>query len=333
MISFDELFAYRIYYQDVSFDEFYIIKKLKQLLIDDGMEEDEVNDHLFNFYTHFGHTISLEEIKSVNITPVVPSNQNSLLTSFFNFINNYNQNVPEEEPIIENEPQDENNDNPIDEHNDNPNDLSEDTIEQDNLTEEDDHLDNLNELPNLEIPNLLNLPNLEIPINNDNYPQTNLNFGMMPPTLNINNTEILFTPINNNNSGSSIVFEYSNLVDNNNLLGQLMNQIINTTNLNQPQEDINVTMDKEDINNLEILRYNEEEDSNCSICLMDVVKDDYYYKINCGHFFHRKCLEKWLEEYNYVCPVCRKELGKSKAHIDSGDSSTRTSSSSEGDFV
>ena len=333
MISFDELFAYRIYYQDVSFDEFYIIKKLKQLLIDDGMEEDGANDHLFNFYTHFGHTISLEEIKSVNITPVVPLTQNNFLTSFFNYINNYNQNIDNQNANNQNEDsgepieEDEHIDEHIDEHLDNPSDLSEESIE------EEYHQDNPNELPelpNLEIPNLINLPNLEIPNNTDNYPQMNLNFGMMPPTL--NNTEILFTPINNN-SGSSIVFEYSNLIDNNNLLGQLMNQIINTTNVNQPQEDINVTMDKEDINNLEILRYNEEENSNCSICLMDVVKDDYYYKINCGHFFHRKCLEKWLEEYNYVCPVCRKELGKSKAHIGSGDNSNRSSSSSEGDFV
>jgi hypothetical protein len=329
MISFDELFAYRIYYQDVSFDEFYIIKKLKQLLIDDGMEEGGANDHLFNFYTHFGHTISLEEIKSVNITPVVPLTQNNFLTSFFN----YNQNIDNQNDNNQNDNnqndnnQNDNNQNEYsgdqieeeDEHHDNPNnpnDLSEESME------EEDHQDNPNELPEL--------PNLEIPNNTENYPQMNLNFGMMPPTL--NNTEILFTPINNN-SGSSIVFEYSNLVDNNNLLGQLMNQIINTTNVNQPQEDINVTMDKEDINNLEILRYNEEEDSNCSICLMDLVKDDYYYKINCGHFFHRKCLEKWLEEYNYVCPVCRKELGKSKAHIGSGDNSNRNSSSSEGDFV
>ena len=332
MISFDELFAYRIYYQDVSFDEFYIIKKLKQLLIDDGMEEGGANDHLFNFYTHFGHTISLEEIKSVNITPTVPLTQNNFLTSFFNYINNYNQNIDNQNIDNQNDNnQNEDSGESIEEEDtqNNPNDLSEESME------EDDHQDNLNELPellNLEIPNLINLPNLEIPNNTNNYPQMNLNFGMMPPTLNINNTEILFTPINNNLE-TNVIFEYNNLVNNNNLLGQLMNQIINTTNVNQPHEDINVTMDKEDINNLEILRYNEEENSNCSICLMDVVKDDYYYKINCGHFFHRKCLEKWLEEYNYVCPVCRKELGKSKAHIGSGDNSNRSSSSSEGDFV
>ena len=32
MISFDELFAHRIYYQDVSFDEFYIIRKVKTII-------------------------------------------------------------------------------------------------------------------------------------------------------------------------------------------------------------------------------------------------------------------------------------------------------------
>ena len=62
---------------------------------------------------------------------------------------------------------------------------------------------------------------------------------------------------------------------------------------------------------------------------MDVVQNDEYYKIDCSHYFHKACLEKWLEKYNYICPVCRKELGKSKAHIDETLSSSTSTSSIE----
>ena len=107
----------------------------------------------------------------------------------------------------------------------------------------------------------------------------------------------------------------------------MMGQIINTTNQNN-QEDVNITMDKNDIDNLKILKYSNESSTNCSICLMDVNKDDHYYEIKCNHIFHRKCLEKWLEEYNYVCPVCRTELGNSKAHLDNEENSISSESSS-----
>ena len=178
--------------------------------------------------------------------------------------------------------------------------------------EEHIHIDFALNLPN----NIVNTNDLE----NNNNIHYNL-FGTLPNFVINNNLNQV------NQQNNQITFEYNNLLNNTNLISQMMGQIINTTNQNN-QEDVNITMDKNDIDNLKILRYSNESSTNCSICLMDVNKDDHYYEIKCNHIFHRKCLEKWLEEYNYVCPVCRTELGNSKAHLDNEENSVSSESSS-----
>ena len=67
---------------------------------------------------------------------------------------------------------------------------------------------------------------------------------------------------------------------------------------------------------LKICKIVDEEQCNCSICMDDLSVGDEYFDIECKHKFHKKCMIKWLEEYNYICPVCRGEIGKSKAHIE-----------------
>lgn len=41
----------------------------------------------------------------------------------------------------------------------------------------------------------------------------------------------------------------------------------------------------------------------CPICLEKLVSENVQ-ELQCGHMFHNKCLEKWLEE-NHTCPYCR----------------------------
>jgi len=53
----------------------------------------------------------------------------------------------------------------------------------------------------------------------------------------------------------------------------------------------------------------------CSICLeemesnqdplMESGQTQEYTKTFCGHYFHSKCLKKWLE-LSSICPNCRK---------------------------
>ena len=40
--------------------------------------------------------------------------------------------------------------------------------------------------------------------------------------------------------------------------------------------------------------------------------NDNVTELNCKHTFHTKCIKEWLKEYDYKCPVCRKESGKPK---------------------
>ena len=48
-----------------------------------------------------------------------------------------------------------------------------------------------------------------------------------------------------------------------------------------------------------------EELNTCTICLEEECKT----KTTCEHYFHTECLSKWLmENKDYTCPNCRKEL-------------------------
>ena len=46
----------------------------------------------------------------------------------------------------------------------------------------------------------------------------------------------------------------------------------------------------------------------CLIC-MDKFKHKEYKRIlpGCKHYFHKKCIDKWLKK-NSTCPICRQEL-------------------------
>ena len=38
--------------------------------------------------------------------------------------------------------------------------------------------------------------------------------------------------------------------------------------------------------------------------------------MSCDHLFHIKCIDEWLLEHSYRCPICRKSMGESYAHTD-----------------
>ncbi|CAH8382845.1 unnamed protein product [Eruca vesicaria subsp. sativa] len=51
-----------------------------------------------------------------------------------------------------------------------------------------------------------------------------------------------------------------------------------------------------------------QEDSECSVCLSKFEEDSEVNKLNCGHLFHKTCLEKWIDYWNITCPLCRTPL-------------------------
>ena len=54
----------------------------------------------------------------------------------------------------------------------------------------------------------------------------------------------------------------------------------------------------------------------CCICLDDVNNNQNYVTLNCGHVFHRKCLETWVKtrQFNSNCPLCRECIIKFNQH-------------------
>ena len=131
--------------------------------------------------------------------------------------------------------------------------------------------------------------------------------------ININNNE------NNNNENNN---NENNNNENNNIF---INKIINIINvLNDMQDefhdlpplinlnnlsDVIVTTDKTDLEQLKEIKYNDVV-CDCMICMMEVKKDDIILDIECKHIFHKDCLFEYLNTYNHICPICRKDIGK-----------------------
>ena len=47
----------------------------------------------------------------------------------------------------------------------------------------------------------------------------------------------------------------------------------------------------------------------CSICYENIYDFESKSKLGCGHYFHRKCIEKWISNTSTnSCPMCRKEF-------------------------
>jgi len=114
----------------------------------------------------------------------------------------------------------------------------------------------------------------------------------------------------------------------NNNIVQIFTNIINNMNFPQnnipqnniPQNnDVIMTLNDEDYENLTVKKYNSTETNECTICMCDMEIDDEYYQLNCNHFFHRDCLDELLTNHDYKCPVCREEIGRSKANIDNNN--------------
>jgi len=43
----------------------------------------------------------------------------------------------------------------------------------------------------------------------------------------------------------------------------------------------------------------------CTICCENYYKNEGIRKLNCGHTFHKKCIDKWLKIGSIYCPICR----------------------------
>eukprot|EP00916_Digyalum_oweni_P017411 GHVL01028493.1.p1 GENE.GHVL01028493.1~~GHVL01028493.1.p1 ORF type:complete len:272 (+),score=22.66 GHVL01028493.1:127-942(+) len=56
--------------------------------------------------------------------------------------------------------------------------------------------------------------------------------------------------------------------------------------------------------------------SPCPICLMDVIQDDEVRLLNCGHVYHRECIDVWIFR-KASCPTCKSVITKKSNYSES----------------
>jgi hypothetical protein len=47
----------------------------------------------------------------------------------------------------------------------------------------------------------------------------------------------------------------------------------------------------------------------CAICLVGFITGSRLRGLSCGHYFHHKCIQRQLVNYNNSCPICRVKVG------------------------
>jgi hypothetical protein len=333
-IDFDQLFALRVMLQDDYENESDIIIELRYELIQLGMTPENIPNFLKNFYEHFGINISLDTINQTltpqhnNISDIL--NNSAFGQSMLNYLTNQihiihqqpqntvlpvvivsdlngntiASNAPENNVAVESS--DEQIMNSVGDINNNE--TNENVVEgEQDLEGEQDVEDN----QGVEVEDDdSDMPGLEPP------PQIFMNLSGAPTHQQEQQLENM---LNNLIGGSSGLLSLSSLFANPpphpQMFQNLFQNVINVPHQNQMQ-DVVVTLNTEELNNLKKYKIDKKLEEKCSICMMDLDVDQEICELPCEHKFHSsECIEPYLKQYNYKCPICRKEVGKSQTNI------------------
>lgn len=278
-LSFEDLFALRFAYQDLHNDESIIIKELKKELVRSGMDRNNIDDYLVDFYKNYGIEISKEIIASVQLpAPRVPRIRLTDLSgnNILNFLlnpNNFNSSINLVNQTLNSQLNQENNDS----------DDSYDSSDNDDLPE----LESDDDVPELESDTDNEMPELE-----DSENTQNVQF----------------------HSPGNIFMQGLNQTPNASLFLQ---NFLNIMNLQNPQnmEDVRATLGDDGEKEIKNYKLEKKIEGTCAVCMMEFEKDQEVSELKCNHIFHKDCVMKWLKEYNYKCPVCRAECGKPKFNL------------------
>lgn len=77
-------------------------------------------------------------------------------------------------------------------------------------------------------------------------------------------------------------------------------------------DDVKVILQKKELDKHPVTPYKNIKDKDCiscTICMEEYDDNSLVRKMGCKHMFHKKCIDKWLLEYNFKCPICRAECG------------------------
>jgi hypothetical protein len=100
----------------------------------------------------------------------------------------------------------------------------------------------------------------------------------------------------------------------------LSNILFNNLNNNINQEhhqhtNVVCTLDEEEHSKINKYTLDDDLPDKCNVCLDFMKKDQCVSCLPCKHNFHSECINEWLENYNYKCPICRQEVGKPKYNL------------------
>lgn len=310
-LNFEDLFAIRIAYQDMYNDESDIIRELKKELIRDGMNINDIDDFLVNFYKNYGINMSKEIISSV----IIPTRRGPRIrltdlsgNNILNFLLNPG-NLNNSVNLVNNTLNSELNQVNVNDSDDNS---SLDSEDNSSLVSDDD-------IPELESDTDSDMPELE-EISNNNSSESNLDPPLVQFYSGYNFTHGIIPPVPSNNGNSnSNLSNIFNSIDNVSA-NSFLQSFLNIMNLQQQNmEDVRATLGKEGEKEIKNYKLKEDLDGTCSVCMMKLEKTQEVSELKCKHVFHKECIMKWLKEYNYKCPVCRAECGKPKFNLNDNE--------------
>ena len=204
-------------------------------------------------------------------------------------------------------------------------------------------LDNYNTINTRDYSISISDNNLENPfqqilnnLNNSNYLNSTINTQLSNiPLGDINNNQITYQYPGLSSISS---FEINNNNNNNTFSSGFLQSILSTI-MTPIQEDVIVPLSNHSINNLnnnnkysyeEFIKILNEEnleiDPACSICQTsfddeiinygdNLCKKDNIIRLDCEHYFHASCINRWLTDYNHTCPICKSECGETDPKI------------------
>ena len=289
---FDKIFALRISLMDIYYDEKSIIYNIKKNLnkYDNIENEEELNQIIIDFYKKYDIDITTIDLNSLNVINHNPESDfedllNIINSTFIPLVGN-NANFLENENILS-----EDVNNSTEDVNNSTEDVNNSTEDVNNSTVdlENDLIVNNSENSIIESESLNDFDSLSADYNNSN------------------------TFINTSNLNNISSEQFLNVI---NIFNDILNSNIN--NNDTELEDVIVTLDDNDYDKLEIIKYKELDNSlenKCSVCLVEFQDDDNVMILPCKHYYHTNCIKEWLKEYDYKCPVCRYECGKTKNNI------------------
>lgn len=102
------------------------------------------------------------------------------------------------------------------------------------------------------------------------------------------------------------------------IMNSIPDQLMNN-NIFGSLQDVRTPLTQSAIRNLIEKKFSEITDSNrteeCAICQDKFNNDSVINILPCHHYFHKDCIQTWLNQYHHICPVCRADCGEHQAQM------------------